>query len=88
MKNEIRNERIMGTRKWIFWFSLGTILIIIYKFFDNFTRIGEWISNLFAILAPFIIAIIISYILYKPCNMIENRLKKLKNLNTQEQLVF
>ena len=80
MKNEIKNERIMGTRKWIFWFSLGTVLIIIYKFFDNFQGIGEWIANLFAILAPFIIGIIISYILYKPCNKIESRLKKFKKI--------
>ena len=71
----MKNDRIMGTRKWIFWFSLGTILIIIYKFFDNFSGIGKWIGNLFAILAPFLVAIIISYILYKPCSKIEKWLK-------------
>ncbi len=80
MKNELKSEKIMGTRKWIFWFSLGTILIIIYKFFDNFTGIGVWIANLFSILAPFIVAIIISYVLYRPCNYIESKLEKFKKI--------
>ena len=74
----MKNERVMGTKKWIFWFSLGTVLIIIYKFFDNFSGIGKWIANLFSILAPFLVGIIISYILYKPCIKVENKLKEKK----------
>lgn len=77
----MKNDKIMGTRRWLFWFSLGTVLIIIYKFFDNFTGIGKWIGNLFSIIAPFLAAIIISYILYKPCSAIENKLKKKTKLN-------
>ena len=80
MKNEIKNEKFMITKRWIFWFSLGTVLIIIYKFFDNFSGIGNWIANLLAILAPFIIGIIISYVLYKPCSNLEKQLKKIKQL--------
>ena len=72
----MKTEKIMGTKRWIFWVSIGTVLIIIYKFFDNFTGIGNWIANLFSILAPFLVAIIISYVLYKPCSKIEKRLKK------------
>lgn len=72
----MKNEKIMGTKRWIFWVSIGTVLIIIYKFFDNFSGIGKWISHLFGILAPFLAAILISYILYKPCSKIENNLKK------------
>lgn len=72
----MKNEKIMGTKRWIFWVSIGTILIIIYKFFDNFSGIGKWIANLLGILAPFLVAIIISYILYKPCSKIEKRIKK------------
>ena len=74
----MKNERIMGTKKWIFWFSLGTILIIIYKFFDNFSGIGKWVADLFSILAPFLAGILIAYILYKPCSKIEKKLKKKK----------
>ena len=72
----MKNEKIMGTKKWIFWVSIGTVLIIIYKFFDNFSGIGNWIANLFGVLAPFIAAILISYILYKPCSKIEKKLKR------------
>ena len=72
----VKSERIMGTKKWIFWVSIGTVLIVIYKFFDNFSGIGKWIANLFGILAPFLVAILISYILYKPCSKLEKKLKK------------
>ena len=72
----MKNEKIMGTKKWIFWVSIGTVLIVIYKFFDNFNGIGKWISNLVGILTPFLAAILIAYILYKPCSKIENRLKR------------
>ena len=72
----MKKDKIMGTYKWLFWVSIGTVLIIIYKFFDNFSGIGDWISNLFSILAPFILAILISYVLYKPCEKIEKKLKK------------
>lgn len=72
----MKSEKIMGTKKWIFWVSIGTVLIVIYKFFDNFTGIGKWIANLLGILAPFLVAILISYILYKPCSKIEKKIKK------------
>ena len=79
----MKDEKIMGTKKWIFWVSIGTILIIIYKFFDNFTGIGKWLGNLFTILAPFLTALIIAYILYKPCSTLENKLKKRKLKHTR-----
>ena len=72
----MKTEKILGTKRWIYWVSIGTVLIIIYKFFDNFSGIGKWIANLFGILAPFLVAIIISYVLYKPCSKIEKRFKK------------
>ena len=84
----MKNEKVMGTRRWIFYFSLGTILIIIYKFFDNFTGIGKWIGNLFSILAPFLVAIIIAYVLYKPCSKIENFLKKKDLKHTRGISIF
>ena len=72
----MKNEKIMGTKKWIFWVSIGIVLIIVYKFFDNFSGIGKWLANLFGILAPFLVAILIAYVLYKPCSKIEKKLKK------------
>ena len=57
--------------KWLYWFSLALVIILIYKFLDNFTAIGEFVSNLFGILMPFIIKVLIAYILYIPCKKIE-----------------
>lgn len=76
----MKKERIMGTKKWLYWVSIGTILIIIYKFFDNFSGIGKWLGTLFGILAPFLAAIIIAYVLYTPCSKIEKLLKKNKKI--------
>ena len=57
--------------KWLYWFSLALVIILIYKFLDNFTAIGEFVSNLFGILMQFIIKVLIAYILYIPCKKIE-----------------
>ena len=79
----MKKEKIMGTKRWIYWVSIGIVLILVYKFLDNFSGIGQWISNLFSVLIPFLIGIIISYILYLPCVKLEKRLKKNKKLNFQ-----
>ena len=76
----MKKDRIMGTKKWLYWVSIGTILIIIYKFFDNFSGIGKWLGTLFGILAPCLAAIIIAYVLYTPCSKIEKLLKKNKKI--------
>lgn len=66
--------------KWIYWFSLILVLIIIYKVLDNFTGIGEWITNFMKVIRPFIIAILISYLLYIPCKKIEQAYQRSKFL--------
>ena len=76
----MKKDRIMGTKKWIYWVSIGTVLIVIYKFFDNFSGIGHWVGNLLSVLAPFLAAILIAYILYQPVTMLENLLKKSKKI--------
>ncbi len=76
----MKKEKIMGTKRWIYWVSIGIILIIVYKFLDNFSGIGKWILNLFSILAPFLAGILISYILYVPCRGVERILRKNKKL--------
>ena len=64
--------------KWVYWFSLALAVILVYKFLDNFTAIGQFISNLLGILMPFIIGALIGYILYIPCNKVEECYKKTK----------
>lgn len=66
-------------KKWLYWFSLAVAVIIIYKFLDNFTAIGEFLSNLVGILMPFIMGILIAYILYIPCKKIEECFKRTKS---------
>ncbi len=65
-------------KKWLYWFSLAVAVIVIYKFLDNFTAIGEFLSNLIGILMPFIMGILIAYILYIPCKKIEECFKNTK----------
>ena len=70
----MRKERnkVLGTKKWFYWVSIGVVLFVIYKLLDNFSGISMWIQNLLAILAPFVGGILIAYILYTPCNKLEN----------------
>lgn len=75
----MKKEKILGTKKWFYWVSIGIVLIIVYKLLDNFTGIGGWIGNLFSVLAPFLEGILIAYILYTPCKKIENIFIKSKS---------
>ena len=66
-------------RKWIYWFLFAVAVITVYKTLDNFTDIMNWFSNLFHILMPFIIGLLVAYLLYTPCVKIEKAYKKVKN---------
>lgn len=66
--------------KWLYWFAFGVAIIIVYKTLDNFNDIRIWISNFLHIIMPFILGIIISYILYIPTRSLEKLLKKPKKL--------
>ena len=65
--------------EWLYWFSLAVATIIVYKFLDNFSAIGTFLSNLMGILMPFIIGILIAYILYIPCKKVEECFSKTKS---------
>jgi len=64
---------------WLYWFSLAMVVIIVYKFLDNFTAIGEFISNLISVLMPFIMGALIALILNIPCEKIEKSYKGTKS---------
>lgn len=72
---ELRNHG----KKWFYWFLLGLALILIYKALDNFTYVSEAIGQFFNILAPFLVGVLIAYLLYMPCKKIENTYTKSKN---------
>lgn len=65
-------------KKWIYWFLFSVAVITVYKTLDNFTDIMEWFSNLFSILMPFIMGLLIAYLLYTPCVKIEKAFGKSK----------
>lgn len=64
--------------KWMYWFSFAFVLILVYKILDSFTDIKTWFSNLFSVLSPFIVGIIIAYILYIPSRKFEQMYGKVK----------
>ena len=67
----MKKDKIMGTKKWMYWVSIGIVLIVVYKFFDNFAGIGNWLGKFLGVLAPLLTGVLIAYILYKPCKLLE-----------------
>ena len=65
--------------KWLYWFTFAVAVIFVYKIFDNFGEITNWIGTLFQVLAPFFIGLLIAYILYLPCRKVEEFYKKAKS---------
>lgn len=63
--------------KWLYWFLLGVAIIMVYKTLDSFTDIAHWIGNLIDVLMPFLIGILIAYLLYIPCRKLENLYAKI-----------
>ncbi len=64
--------------KWLYWFTFAVAVIFVYKTLDNFTDITNWLRNLFNLLMPFILAVIIAYLFYIPCKRVEQLYKKRK----------
>ena len=67
-----------GWKKRISWLLIALTVVIVYKMLDNFSSVQEWFGRLFTILKPFLIGLLIAYILFIPCRKIENVLKKSK----------
>ena len=65
-------------KKWMYWFSLALAVIVIYKLLDNMMQIGMFVSNITKVLMPFILGMLIAYILYIPCKSIEKCYRKSK----------
>ena len=64
-------EKKRPLKKWLYWFLLAVAIIFVYKTLDNFDSIIAFINNLLEVLAPFLIGILIAYLLYTPCKKIE-----------------
>lgn len=72
-------ERRVWT-KWFYWFTFAVAIIVIFKTLDNFTEIKNGIGNFLHIIMPFILGIILSYVLYVPVRNLEKLLKKIKKI--------
>lgn len=64
-------EKKRPLTKWLYWFLFAVAVLLVYKTLDNYTAIRIWLGNLFEVLAPFLIGILIAYLLYTPCKKIE-----------------
>lgn len=73
--SEIKNH----WKKWIYWFMLGVAIIVVYKALDNFGNIMGEVGKFFDILGPFLVGILISYLLYIPCKKTEEAYTNSKN---------
>lgn len=76
--------------KWIFWFSLAITVALVYKILDNFGGIMDGIKGFLGVLSPFLVGILISYILYVPCTKVEetySKVKKVKFISKKARLL-
>ena len=64
--------------KWLYWFLFAVAVIFVYKTLDNFSAIGAWFKGLLGVLMPFIIGILIAYILYIPSRKVESFYRRFK----------
>ena len=75
MKKKVRNWT-----KWIYWFTFAVAVIAVYKTLDNFNDIMSFIGNLFGVLMPFFIGLLLAYLLYIPSRKLEKLYNKAKIL--------
>ena len=81
----MKNEK--DWKKWLFWFSFAIAAIAIYKLLDNFTDIVNTIGNFLQVLKPFILGVILAYLLYIPASRIEKGLRNSKKKFIKKKLI-
>ena len=64
-----------GWKKRISWLLIAITVVIVYKMLDNFSSVQAWFGSFLRILKPFLIGILISYILFILCTKIEKIFK-------------
>ena len=72
MKNEIKNH----WHTWIFFLTLGIVLIIIYKALDSIGYLTSTLLNFISIISPFLVGLLLAYLLYIPERKIEKLYKR------------
>ena len=72
-------KKIEEYRKWILALVFAIIVIVVYKTFDNMSKIAEAAETALDALSPIIIGFVIAYIFNLPCSRIEAGLRKSKH---------
>ena len=72
------NEVKKNFSKWMYLFLLAVAIILVYKFLDNFTAIGNAIGKFVGVISPFLAGALMAYLLYIPASRIEKKLLKSK----------
>ena len=70
------NEVKKNLSKWMYWFVLAVAVILVYKFLDNISQIGNVIGNFFEVITPFLAGTLLAYLLYIPASRIEKSFVK------------
>jgi len=65
--------------RWGPLFVLAITLIVVYKLLDNFTDVMNFLGNFFGVIAPFLVGVLIAYLLYVPCRNVEFACQKSKS---------
>lgn len=78
-------ELKQGWKKRLSWLFIAITVVVIYKILDNFSDVQAWFGSFFGILKPFLVGILISYILFIPCKKIEKALLKSKSKFMQKK---
>lgn len=81
------NDNKKNIKKWMSWFTFFAGMILIYKLLDNFSQIGSWFEKFFSVIMPFIIGVLISYILYLPCKKVEELFNKIKIIRKKSRIL-
>lgn len=72
------NEIKANWKKWFSLFLLAVLIIVVYKVLDNFKNIQVWFITFFRVLRPFLIGLLIAYILLLPCRWFEKLFRRIK----------
>ena len=80
MKEEIK----IHWRTWAFYVTIGLVLILVYKLLDSINGLVFGVRQLFSIVSPFLVGILLAYLLYIPENKIENLFKKSQKIKIRK----
>jgi len=66
-------------RRWLYWFSFAVAVIAVYKVITSVSSIFGIFGSFFEVITPFLMALLLAYILYMPCRGVEKALKTSKS---------